>query len=85
MKSDKKKYFNITLKEDDIITFDTNINQPNVLLEVIATANAATVDILTKATGRDDIIDILVKETASALETLKEMREDKGGETNESN
>ena len=85
MKSKEKKYFNITLKEDEIVTFDTNIEQPNILLKVIATANATIVDALTKATGSDDIIDILVKETFAALETLKEMQEDEGGETDESN
>ena len=85
MKSNEKEYFNITLKEDDIITFDTNIIQPNVLLETIATANAATINILTEAICRDDIVEILFQETLAALETLNKMQEDEGGETDESN
>lgn len=90
MQSNESKYFNITLKEDEILTFDTNIEQPNTLFKVIATVNATIVDALTKTTGRDDIIDILVKETAAALKQMKEYESDEieegeGGETNESN
>ena len=72
MKSKEKKHFNITLKEDEIVTFDTNIEQPAILLKVIATANATIVDALTAATGRDDIIDILVEETSALLNQIKE-------------
>lgn len=82
MKSKEKKHFNITLKEDEIVTFDTNIEQPAILLKVIATANATIVYALTEATGRDDIIDILVQETTALLNQIKE---DEGGETDESN
>ena len=90
MQSNENKYFNITLKEDEIVTFDTNIEQPVTLLKVIATANATIVHALTKATGRDDIIDILVEETSLALKKIKEAelsktKEDEGGETDESN
>ena len=90
MKSKEKKYFNITLKEDEIVTFDTNIEQPAILLKVIATANATIVDALTAATGRDDIIDILVEETSTLLNQIKEdglskTKENEGGETDESN
>ena len=90
MQSNEKKHFNITLKEDEIVTFDTNIEQPAILLKVIATANAAIVYALTKATGRDDIIDILVQETSALLNQIKEdelskTKEDEGGETDESN
>lgn len=85
MKSKEKKYFNITLKEDEIVTFDTNIKQPGTLLKVIATANAATINILTEASGRDDIFEMLFKETLDTLEELKKMQEDEGGETYESN
>ena len=90
MKSKEKKYFNITLKEDEIVTFDTNIEQPAILLKVIATANATIVDALTAATGRDDIIDILVEETSALLNQIKEdglskTKENEGGETDESN
>ena len=90
MKSKEKKYFNITLKEDEIVTFDTNIEQPAILLKVIATANATIVDALTAATGRDDIIDILVEETSALLNQIKEdglskTKENDGGETDESN
>ena len=88
MKSNEKEYFNITLKEDDIITFDTNIIQPNVLLETIATANAATINILTEAICRDDVVEILSQETLAALEKLEalnKMQEYEGGETDESN
>lgn len=90
MQSNESKHFNITLKEDEIVTFDTNIEQPAILLKVIATANATIVDALTAATGRDDIIDILVEETSALLNQIKEdglskTKEDKGGETDESN
>lgn len=85
MKSKEKKYFNITLKEDEIVTFDTNIKQSGTLLKVIATANAATINILTEASGRDDIFEMLFKETLETLKELKKMQEDEGGETDESN
>ena len=90
MQSNENKYFNITLKEDEILTFDTNIEQPAILLKVIATANATIVDALTAATGRDDIIDILVEETSALLNQIKEAelnetKKDEGGETDESN
>ena len=90
MQSNENKHFNITLKEDEIVTFDTNIEQPNILLKVIATANATIVNALTEATGRDDIIDILVEETSAVLKQMKEyesdeIEENEGGETDESN
>ena len=85
MKSKEKKYFNITLKEDEIVTFDTNIKQSGTLLKVIATANADTINILTEASGRDDIFEMLFKETLETLKELKKMQEDEGGETDESN
>ena len=90
MQSNESKHFNITLKEDEIVTFDTNIEQPAILLKVIATANATIVDALTAATGRDDIIDILVEETSALLNQIKEdglskTKENEGGETDESN
>lgn len=84
MKSKEKKHFNITLKEDEIVTFDTDIQQSGTLLKVIATANAATINILTEASGRDDIFEMLFKETLETLEELKKMQEE-GGETDESN
>ena len=85
MKSKEKKHFNITLKEDEIVTFDTDIQQSGTLLKVIATANAATINILTEASGRDDIFEMLFKETLETLKELKKMQEDEGGETDESN
>ena len=90
MQSNENKYFNITLKEENIVTFDTNIEQPNTLLKVIVTANATIINALTETTGRDDIIDILVKETSVALKQIKEyesdeIEENEGGETDESN
>ena len=85
MQSNESKYFNITLKEDEIVTFDTNIKQSGTLLKVIATANAATINILTEASGRDDIFEMLFKETLDTLEELKKIQEDEGGETDESN
>ena len=78
MKSKEKKHFNITLKEDEIVTFDTNIKQSGTLLKVIATANAATINILTEASGRDDIFEMLFKETLDTLEELKKTQEDEG-------
>ena len=85
MKSKEKKHFNITLKEDGIVTFDTDIQQSGTLLKVIATANAATINILTEDSGRDDIFEMLFKETLETLNELKKMQEDEGGETDESN
>ena len=85
MKSKEKKHFNITLKEDGIVTFDTDIQQSGTLLKVIATANAATINILTEASGRDDIFEMLFKETLETLKELKKMQEDEGCETDESN
>ena len=85
MKSKEKKHFNITLNEDSVVTFDTNIKRPNTLLKVIAIANAATINILTESSGRDDIFEILFKETLETLNELKKMQEDEGGETDESN
>ena len=80
MQSKEKKHFNITLNEEEVVTFDTDIENSGILLKVIATANAATIDILTKATGRDDIAEILLHETLTALDEMK-----KGGEADESN
>lgn len=80
MPSKEKQYFNITLDENDIVRFDTDIAKADVLIKVIATANAATIDILTQATGRDDIADILIHETEVAFEEME-----KGGEADESN
>ena len=85
MKSKEKKHFNITLNEDEIVTFDTDIQQSGTLLKVIATANAATINILTEASGRDDIFEMLFKETLEILKVLKKIQEDEGGETDESN
>ena len=82
MQSKEKKYFNIMLSEDEIITFDTNIAQSGTLLKVIATANAATINILTEATGREDIADILVQATLVALDDIQKAE---GGESDESN
>ena len=80
MPSKEKQHFNITLDENDIVRFDTDIAKADVLIKVIATANAATIDILTQAIGRDDIADILIHETEVAFEEMK-----KGGEADESN
>lgn len=85
MKSKEKKHFNITLNEDEIVTFDTDIQQSGTLLKVIATANAATIDMLTEASGRDDIFEMLFKETLETLKELKKIQEEEGGETDESN
>lgn len=82
MQSKEKKYFNIMLSEDEIITFDTNIAQSGTLLKVIATANAATINILTEATGREDIADMLVQATLVALDDIQKKE---GGEADESN
>lgn len=80
MPSKEKQHFNITLDDNDIVRFDTDIAKADVLIKVIATANAATIDILTQATGRDDIADILIHETEVAFEEMK-----KGGEADENN
>ena len=82
MQSKEKRYFNIMLSEDEIITFDTNIAQSGTLLKVIATANAATINILTEATGREDIAEMLVQATLVALDNIQGKE---GGEADESN
>lgn len=82
MQSKEKRYFNIMLSEDEIITFDTNIAQSGTLLKVIATANAATINILTEATGREDIAEMLVQATLVALDDIQKKE---GGEADESN
>lgn len=82
MQSKEKKYFNIMLSEDEIITFDTNIAQSGTLLKVIAIANAATINILTEATGREDIAEMLVQAT---LVVLDDIQKNEGGEADESN
>lgn len=82
MQSKEKKYFNIMLIEDEIITFDTNIAQSGTLLKVIAIANAATINILTEATGREDIAEMLVQATLVALDDIQKKE---GGEADESN
>lgn len=79
MQSKEKRYFNITLNEEGIVSFDTNIKNSDILLQVIASANAATIDIVNRATGRDDTAEILVKETLDALEEIV----NKGGVANE--
>ena len=70
MQSKEKRYFNITLNEEGIVSFDTNIKNSGILLQVIASVNAATIDIVNRATGRDDTAEILVKETLDALEEI---------------
>lgn len=80
MPSKEKQHFNITLDEKDIVRFDTDIAKADVLIKVLATANAATIDILTQATGRDDIADIFIHETELVFDEMK-----KGGEADESN
>ena len=79
MQSKEKRYFNITLNEEGIVSFDTNIKNSDILLQVIASANAATIDIVNRATGRNDTAEILVKETLDALEEIV----NKGGVANE--
>jgi hypothetical protein len=79
MQSKEKRYFNITLNEEGIVSFDTNIKNSGILLQVIASVNAATIDIVNRATGRDDTAEILVKETLDALEEIV----NKGGVANE--
>lgn len=76
----EKQYFNITLN-DDIVSFDTNIKNAGILMKVIASTNAATIDIVNRATNRDDAAEILVSETLDALEEMIK----KGGEADESN
>lgn len=80
MPSKEKQYFNITLN-DDIVSFDTNIKNTGILMKVIASTNAATIDIVNRATNRDDAAEILVSETLDALEEMIK----KGGEADESN
>lgn len=80
MPSKEKQYFNITLN-DDMVSFDTNIKNAGILMKVIASTNAATIDIVNRATNRDDAAEILVSETLDALEEMIK----EGGEADESN
>lgn len=80
MPSKEKQYFNITLN-DDVVSFDTNIKNTGILMKVIASTNAATIDIVNRVTNRDDAAEILVSETLDALEEMIK----KGGEADESN
>lgn len=81
MPSEKKKYFKIYVDSNDTVSFDTNINKASLLINVLAVANASTVEILNKSTGRTDIGDLLLEATLEALRKTK----DEGGEANESN
>lgn len=81
MPSEKKKYFKIYVDSNDTVSFDTNINKASLLINVLAVANASTVEILNKSTGRTDIGDLLLEATLEALRKTK----DEGGEADESN
>lgn len=81
MKLEKKKYFKIYVDNNDTVSFDTNIDKVSLLINVLAVANASTVEILNKSTGRTDIGDLLLESTLEALRKTN----DKGGEANESN
>lgn len=80
MPSEKKKYFKIYVDNNDTVSFDTNIDKVSLLINVLAVANASTVKILNKSTGRTDIGDLLLEATLEALRKTN----DKGGEANES-
>lgn len=79
MPSKEKRHFNITLSEEDIVSFDTNIANSGVLVKVLAAANATAIDIIQRETGNDNIANILLYETLLALNEIKEKR----GEANE--
>lgn len=81
MPSEKKKYLKIYVDNNDTVSFDTNIDKVSLLINVLAVANASTVEILNKSTGRTDIGDLLLEATLEALRKTK----DEGGEANESN
>lgn len=81
MPSEKKKYFKIYVDNNYTVSFDTNIDKVSLLINVLAVANASTVEILNKSTGRTDIGDLLLEATLEALRKTK----DEGGEANESN
>lgn len=79
MQSKEKRHFNITLSEEDIVSFDTNIANSGVLVKVLAAANATAIDIIQRETGDENIANILLYETLLALNEIKEKR----GEANE--
>ena len=81
MPLEKKKYFKIYVDKNDTVSFDTNIDKVSLLINVLAVANASTVEILNKSTGRTDIGDLLLEATLEALRKTK----DEGGEADESN
>lgn len=81
MPSEKKKYFKIYVDNNDTVSFDTNIDKVSLLINVLAVANASTVEILNTSTGRTDIGDLLLEATLEALRKTK----DEGGEADESN
>jgi len=76
MPSEKKKYFKIYVDNNDTVSFDTNIDKVSLLINVLAVANASTVEILNKSTG-----DLLLEATLEALRKTK----DEGGEADASN
>lgn len=79
MQSKEKRHFNITLSEEDIVSFDTNIANSGVLVKVLAAANATAIDIIQRETGDNNVANILLYETLLALNEIKEKR----GEANE--
>lgn len=81
MQSDKKKYFSVYVDRKGVVTFDTNIDNSDFLIKVLAVTNASAIDILTKETGRDDITELLIHDTAAALNEINK----EGGEADESN
>lgn len=74
MQSKEKRHFNITLSEEDIVSFDTNIANSGVLVKVLAAANATAIDIIQRETGDNNIANILLYETLLALNEIKEKR-----------
>ena len=80
MKLEEIKYFKISVDKEGIVKFDTNIDNSDLLIKVLAVANASTIDILNQELKRDNIADILIHETELALKEVL-----KGGEANESN
>lgn len=81
MKLEETKYFKISVDKEGIGKFDTNIDNSDLLIKVLAVANASAINILNQELKRTDIGDVLLDATLGAIKEIKK----EGGEANESN
>lgn len=81
MKLEETKYFKISVDKEGIVKFDTNIDNSDLLIKLLAVANASAINILNRELKRTDIGDVLLEATLDAIKEIKK----EGGEANESN